>query len=75
MLDALCDHLFEKPGLYLDEMVIFLWDEFQMLATASSIRSAIVSKGWSRKTTQQKAKDQNAELRVLYLFNLSDFEL
>ena len=74
MLEALCDHLLEKPGLYLDEMAIFLWGEFQMLATASSIRRALVSKGWSRKTTQQKAKEQNAELRELYLHNLSDFE-
>ena len=28
MLQALCDHLLEKPGLYVDEMVMFLWDEF-----------------------------------------------
>lgn len=25
MLEALCDHLLEKPGLYLDEMAIFLF--------------------------------------------------
>lgn len=24
MLEALCDHLLEKPGLYLDEMALFL---------------------------------------------------
>jgi hypothetical protein len=28
MLEALCDHLLEKPTLYLDEIAIFLWDEF-----------------------------------------------
>lgn len=28
MLEALCDRLLEKPGLYVDEMAIFLWDEF-----------------------------------------------
>lgn len=28
MINALCDHLSEKPGLYLDEMAVFLWDEF-----------------------------------------------
>lgn len=43
MLEALCDRLLEKPGLYLDEMAIFLWDEFQILATTSSIRRALVS--------------------------------
>jgi hypothetical protein len=45
MLEALYDHLLEKPGLYLDEIAIFLWDEFQMLATTSSIRRALVSQG------------------------------
>lgn len=27
MLEALCDHLLEKPDLYLDEMAEFLYDE------------------------------------------------
>lgn len=74
MLEALCDHLLEKPTLYLDEMTIFLWDEFQILATTSSIRRALLSKGWSRKISQQKAKEQSAELRETYLHNVSDFE-
>lgn len=30
ILEALCDHLLEKPNLYLDEMVIYLWDEFDV---------------------------------------------
>ncbi|KAJ5471949.1 hypothetical protein N7539_008518 [Penicillium diatomitis] len=74
MLEALCDHLFEKPGLYLDEMAVFLWDEFRMLVTSSSIRRALAFKGWSKKTTQRRAKEQNAELREIYLHNLSEFE-
>lgn len=45
MIKALCDHLFEKPGLYLEEMAIFLWDEFQTIVTTSSIRRALVAKG------------------------------
>lgn len=28
MLAALCDRLIEKPGLYRDEMAVFLYDEF-----------------------------------------------
>lgn len=31
MLEALCDHLLEKPDLYLDEMAEFLYDEFDVL--------------------------------------------
>lgn len=74
MLEALCDHLLEKPGLYLDEMAVFLWDEFQTLATTSSIRRALVSNGWSKKKARQIAREQSAELREYYLHNLSDFQ-
>jgi hypothetical protein len=28
IIEALYDHLYKKPGLYLEEIVIFLWDEF-----------------------------------------------
>lgn len=36
MLEALRDHLLEKPNLYLDEMATYLWDEFEVQATKSS---------------------------------------
>jgi transposase len=73
MLDALCDHLLEKPGLYLDEMAVFLWDEFGVLATASTISRALSSIGWSKKVARQIAKERNADLRDFYLHNLSSF--
>ena len=44
MIEALCDRLSEKPGLYLGEMAVFLWDEFQIMVTTSSIRRALVPK-------------------------------
>lgn len=34
VIEALCDHLSEKPGLYLEEMVVFLCDEFQVMCYA-----------------------------------------
>jgi hypothetical protein len=37
MLDALCAHLREAPGLYLEEMVLFLWNKFQVLVTTYSV--------------------------------------
>jgi DNA-binding CsgD family transcriptional regulator len=30
MLEALRERLIEKPGLYQDEMAVFLWDEFNI---------------------------------------------
>lgn len=73
MIKALCDHLSEKPRLYLDEMAVFLWDEFQTMITTSSIRRTLVATGLSKKAARQRAKEQNADLRDYYLHTLSDF--
>jgi hypothetical protein len=70
MLEALCDHLLEKPDLYLDEMAVFLWDKFGTHVITSSIRRALISKEWSKKATRQKAREQNVDLRDCYLHNL-----
>ncbi|KAF4262843.1 hypothetical protein CNMCM8812_004371 [Aspergillus fumigatus] len=73
MIQALCDHLLEKPYLYLDEMVLFIWDEFQVQVTNSSISRALKYKGWSKKTAKQKARQRNPELRDEYFHFISDF--
>jgi hypothetical protein len=43
MLDALYEHLLEKPNLSQDEMAISLWDEFEVLVTSFSIGKALAS--------------------------------
>jgi transposase len=73
MLEALREHLLEKPEQYLDEMVIFLWDEFEALVTTSTVSRALKSIGWSKKTCRRVAKARNADLRDYYLYNLSFF--
>jgi hypothetical protein len=52
-LSALCDRLIEKPDMYRDEMVVFLWDEFDTLVTTSSIGRALASAGWSKKVARR----------------------
>lgn len=74
MLEALCDHLIEKPALYLEEMVVFLWDEFALQATKSSVSRALQSKGWSKKTARVKARERNLDLRDEYYHFISDFK-
>jgi transposase len=73
MLDALREHLVEKPSMYLDEMVVFLWDDFGVLVTPSTISRALASIGWSKKMFRQIAGERNADLRDYYLYNLSAF--
>jgi len=62
MIQTMCDHLLEKPGLYVDELVLFLWDEFHVWVTSSSLKRALASVGWSKKVARLRAKEQNADL-------------
>jgi hypothetical protein len=73
MLDTLCDHLAKIPGLYLEEMAKFLWDEFNVLPSSSSIQRALSRVGWAKKIARQKPKDQNPQLRDFYQHKLSEF--
>jgi hypothetical protein len=43
-------------------MVVIMWKEFKIQVTASSIRRALISSGWSNKIARQRAKERNAEL-------------
>jgi transposase len=74
MLDALREKPLEKPGMYQDEMIVFLFDEFDILVNASAVSRALASIGWLKKVTRQIAKEQNANLRGYYLHNLSAFK-
>ncbi|EED22757.1 TPR domain protein [Talaromyces stipitatus ATCC 10500] len=73
MIEALCDHLLEKPQLYLDEMAIFIWDDFGVQVKTWDISRALKREGWSKKTSKQKASQRNADLRDGYMHLISDF--
>ena len=56
-------------------MAIFLWDEFRVQVTNSSLTRALASVGWSKKVARQRPKKQNAGLRDLpTVQNLSGFQ-
>lgn len=71
MLDALLKLLLEEPDLYLDELVVYLWDEFEVLVQAATISRALTSIGRSKKIARQVARERNADLIGFYLHNLS----
>lgn len=73
MLDALFDRLAEKPGFYIKEMVVFLWDEFGILPSSATIQRALSREGWTKKKARQRAKEQNPHLRNFYQHKLSEF--
>jgi hypothetical protein len=74
MLETLLDLLREWPHLHLDEMAIFLWEKFDELLSKSTISRALASAKWSKKVARRIAKEQSADLRDMYLYDLSAFE-
>jgi hypothetical protein len=54
-------------------MVVFLYNEFDVLVTTSSISKALASAGWFKKATRRVAKERNADLQDFYLYNLLEF--
>ncbi|KAJ5703719.1 hypothetical protein N7493_010857 [Penicillium malachiteum] len=75
MLETLCEHLLQKPDLYLHEMELFLLDEFDVSVPKSTISDALHRIGWSKKTARQKAKERNSDLRDDYCHLISEFSL
>jgi hypothetical protein len=73
MLQTLCEYLVQNPELYQSEMVEFLWNEFKLRTTTSSICRALASIGWSKKTIRRTAKERNQDLRDFYFHQLSAF--
>lgn len=45
MLDALREKLLEKPGIYQDKIIVFLYNEFDILVNASVVSQALKSIG------------------------------
>ena len=70
MLEAILECLKEKPTLYLDELVIIIYDDFGKRVTKQSLSRTLASIGWSDKAARQRAKEQNADLRDYYLYSL-----
>ncbi|CAI0651133.1 unnamed protein product, partial [Colletotrichum noveboracense] len=73
MLSALLERLIEKPDMYLEEMAVFLFDEFDTLVTASTISKTLRRAGWMKKTARRITREQNADLRDYYLHKLSAY--
>jgi len=64
ILDALLDHLFVKPDLYLDETVEFIWDAFNLSVSTDSVYRSLQIYNWSKKKTQQVAYKRVPDLRI-----------
>jgi hypothetical protein len=54
-------------------MIIFIYDEFRVLPTKSSVRRGLEREGWSNKAAKQKAKERNPNLRDAYFYFILDF--
>jgi hypothetical protein len=70
MLEALCDHLLGKPTSYLDEMAVFLWDEFDILVTTSSSPQLVGQRRKHSKKQKNKIKTCKIIIFIIFLTSL-----
>jgi len=70
MIQTICDHLLEKPELYVDGLVLFFWDEFHVWVTNSSLKRALASVGWSKKSLdkEQRSKMLIYEISICIIY-------
>ncbi|KAJ5608659.1 hypothetical protein N7528_009226 [Penicillium herquei] len=73
MLDALCDHLAEKPSLYVEEMAIFLWDEFTVLPSQSSVKRALARAGWNKRKPSKERKNKTLSYEIFTSISCRNF--
>lgn len=73
MLDAMRERLLEEPGMYQEEMVAFLHEEFGTIVTTAAIGRALKKMGWTKKTTRRLAPERKAILRDFFFYELSEF--
>ncbi|TVY16858.1 hypothetical protein LARI1_G008898 [Lachnellula arida] len=73
MLNALCEHLRDNPGLYLEEIVAFLWDKFKVVVMIYSVARALHSINWTKRKIRHIAAGRNADLRGFYTHKTAEF--
>ena len=71
MLTALYDQLSLNPCMRLEDMAAFLRNKFDADVTRFSISRALREAKWSKKCTQNVARERNADLRDEYMHEIS----
>jgi transposase len=69
--EALLEYLRVWPDRYLDELAIYLADEFDTLVSVSTISRELKRAGWSKKKNRQQARQRDPALQDLYLYTVS----
>ena len=70
---ALQRFLFEHSDRYLEEMQIFLAEEFGVFASVSAISRTLARMRWTNKITRRVARERNQDLRDFYMYRVSQF--
>ena len=69
--DQLLQTLTNEPWLFLDEMAIFLEEEFGIKCTTMTVSNLLRRKKWSKKKAQREARGQSDELRLRWKVKMS----
>ncbi|KAF4547214.1 Hypothetical protein D9617_52g060350 [Elsinoe fawcettii] len=73
-LSALLQVLIYKPTMSLDEMGVYLYDQYGVAASLPTVHRASTEIGWSRKATRRVAAQRCQELRDAHQLVMSQFD-
>jgi transposase len=68
--DELLKYIEQRPHAYLDEMVWFLWDEFEIALNESTVSRALKRLQWNRKKMVRRSAQRNQALRNDWMHRL-----
>ena len=74
MGEALKETLHAMPSMYIEEMVWFLWDEFDRMVSERSVRRWLAEQKYSKKLIQRRAKERNQALRDFWYLRLVEWK-
>ena len=69
--EQLLQYLDQRPTAYQDEMVWFLYDEFELVVDRSTISRFLTARRWSKKIAKRVAAQQNDALREEWKLRLA----
>lgn len=73
-LDSLAEYLKGRPHAYLEEMQDFLYDEFDIEASISTVWRALEKLQYTRKLATKRAREQSEPLRRVYRARMSHYK-
>lgn len=73
-IEGLAEYLKGRPSAYLDEMQLFLYEDYDVIASLPTVWRALMKLNYSRKLATKKAREQSEPLRRVYRARMQQYK-